>query len=482
MEVHALLRPAARRARTRVRAGVPDAVDPVRPARRATRARARAGRASCRPRAWSRPASTATTPPTASGRRRVLPPARRARGVRAAARSGGDDARPTGDVAAAAAAAACRTRRPGCRRCSRGGGGESRAAARAPVVPDVELRTYYDRPVLKEPVWKCGDPGLLLHGGLAAGARRCSRPRPIWRVTASLAVPDASNRAVAATGLSSVLLVADLGRPTRFHHMLRVFKPTSPMNVGSWLLGAYGPDRRHRRDRGSSSWPVRPWSCRAAASRRRRARAAARDLHRGAHRRHRHPGVARRAGRAAVRLRGRCGRERSRAGHPARAGRRAGPRPCTPRRRCGVGAHGGTAHGAQARSDRRRGRVPSGPRRQARPWREGCDDRRHGAGPRRVADVSHRPWVPCSCSPVRPSSASPSSRRAARRRAIPPRSSARNGLASRASAPRTPLEVRGQHAGRRAVAPSGTRAAFCRNEGRDYCLSCAIPAVECPSR
>jgi hypothetical protein len=33
-----------------------------------------------------------------------------------------------------------------------------------------------------------------------------------------------------------VLLISDLGRPERFHHMLRVFKVTSPMNVGSWVL------------------------------------------------------------------------------------------------------------------------------------------------------------------------------------------------------------------------------------------------------
>ena len=36
-------------------------------------------------------------------------------------------------------------------------------------------------------------------------------------------------------------LVADLGRPDRFHHMLRVFKPTSPMSVGTWVLTAFGP-------------------------------------------------------------------------------------------------------------------------------------------------------------------------------------------------------------------------------------------------
>jgi hypothetical protein len=32
------------------------------------------------------------------------------------------------------------------------------------------------------------------------------------------------------------LLVTDLGDPLRFHHMLRVFKPRSPMSVGTWCL------------------------------------------------------------------------------------------------------------------------------------------------------------------------------------------------------------------------------------------------------
>jgi formate-dependent nitrite reductase membrane component NrfD len=36
------------------------------------------------------------------------------------------------------------------------------------------------------------------------------------------------------------LLVVDLGRPERFYNMLRVFKPTSPMSIGSWVLSAFG--------------------------------------------------------------------------------------------------------------------------------------------------------------------------------------------------------------------------------------------------
>jgi hypothetical protein len=35
------------------------------------------------------------------------------------------------------------------------------------------------------------------------------------------------------------LLVLDLGNPLRFHHMLRVFKPSSPMSLGTWCLTLY---------------------------------------------------------------------------------------------------------------------------------------------------------------------------------------------------------------------------------------------------
>ena len=56
--------------------------------------------------------------------------------------------------------------------------------------------------------------------------------------------PDGSNglRKVSRVGaLASILasmyfLVADLGRPERFHHMLRVAKPSSPMSLGTWIL------------------------------------------------------------------------------------------------------------------------------------------------------------------------------------------------------------------------------------------------------
>src|SRR5260370_12277619 len=71
-------------------------------------------------------------------------------------------------------------------------------------------------------------------------------------VTASLAQNFGSDedRRVAAGGFyvaaavvapCAPLLIADLGRPDRFHHMLRIFKPLSPMNLGAWTLTGFTP-------------------------------------------------------------------------------------------------------------------------------------------------------------------------------------------------------------------------------------------------
>ena len=108
------------------------------------------------------------------------------------------------------------------------------------MVPKAEFRSYYGRPIIKEPVWEVPDvPGYLFFGGLAgassvlaAGAQLTGRPG-LTRA-AKLA-------ALGGISLSTVFLIHDLGRPARFHHMLRVFKLSSPMSVGSWILSAYGP-------------------------------------------------------------------------------------------------------------------------------------------------------------------------------------------------------------------------------------------------
>jgi hypothetical protein len=114
----------------------------------------------------------------------------------------------------------------------------SRSRERA-VVPDAEFRSYYGRPVLKEPVWKWEIAAYLFTGGLTAGSALLAAGCDLIGDAGSARTLRLAT--VAGAGASTALLVADLGRPDRFHHMLRVAKPTSPMSVGSWALAMFAP-------------------------------------------------------------------------------------------------------------------------------------------------------------------------------------------------------------------------------------------------
>jgi formate-dependent nitrite reductase membrane component NrfD len=108
------------------------------------------------------------------------------------------------------------------------------------MVPDVEFTSYYGRPVIKEPVWKTPDvPGYLFLGGLAGASSVLAAGAQLSGYGKLARVSKLG--ALGAISLSAVALLHDLGRPERFGNMLRVFKPTSPMSVGSWLLAGYGP-------------------------------------------------------------------------------------------------------------------------------------------------------------------------------------------------------------------------------------------------
>src|SRR3984957_8106882 len=96
---------------------------------------------------------------------------------------------------------------------------------------------YENMPVTKVPGWH----GIiawdaLLNGMatglfLAAAVSELAAPAVFLRV-AKVAYPIALVLLLVDLGL----LVLDLGDPLRFHHMLRVFKPSSPMSLGTWCL------------------------------------------------------------------------------------------------------------------------------------------------------------------------------------------------------------------------------------------------------
>jgi formate-dependent nitrite reductase membrane component NrfD len=128
--------------------------------------------------------------------------------------------------------------RPKGRRRRKGGGGWGSGNREAAMVPEAEFTSYYGRPIVKPATWKNPEVPLYLFlggvGGTSAviGALGEFTGRPQLTRTAHF---TAAGGALA----SVVLLIVDLGRPMRFLHMLRVFKPTSPLSVGSYILSPF---------------------------------------------------------------------------------------------------------------------------------------------------------------------------------------------------------------------------------------------------
>lgn len=106
-------------------------------------------------------------------------------------------------------------------------------------VPPAEFRSYYGRQILKSPAWNWMIAAYLFLGGLSAGSAMVGAGadltnRPVLRKVSRIG-------SLVSILASLYFLIADLGRPERFHHMLRVAKPSSPMSMGTWMLSAYGP-------------------------------------------------------------------------------------------------------------------------------------------------------------------------------------------------------------------------------------------------
>jgi formate-dependent nitrite reductase membrane component NrfD len=95
--------------------------------------------------------------------------------------------------------------------------------------------------MLKSPHWEMMIVWYFFFGGIAGGAYftaaiadvfGTARDRAVVRAGYLLALP-----LVAACGL---LLIADLGVPSRFLNMLSTFKFWDPMSIGAWAVGVFG--------------------------------------------------------------------------------------------------------------------------------------------------------------------------------------------------------------------------------------------------
>jgi len=98
---------------------------------------------------------------------------------------------------------------------------------------------YYGRGIVKPPVWTWEVPLYFFLGGLAGMAAAIALVADVAGEETRL-VRTALAVALAGAILSPILLVLDLGRPTRFLNMLRVFKWRSPMSMGVWFLVLFG--------------------------------------------------------------------------------------------------------------------------------------------------------------------------------------------------------------------------------------------------
>jgi len=114
----------------------------------------------------------------------------------------------------------------------RGGRGE------ISMVPEMTPTSYYGRAVLKQPVWTPEIGVYFFVGGLTGASTLLAAAA---RSEGNDALADrALFTALAGVTVSPLLLIKDLGRPERFYNMLRVFKVTSPMSLGTWLLNGAG--------------------------------------------------------------------------------------------------------------------------------------------------------------------------------------------------------------------------------------------------
>ena len=107
-------------------------------------------------------------------------------------------------------------------------------------VQDGQRDSYYGMSVINPPVWEEREiAGYLFLGGLAGASSLLAA------VAEATGRPKLASRsglcASGAIALSLAALIKDLGRPERFLNMIRVFKPTSPMNIGTWILVVYSP-------------------------------------------------------------------------------------------------------------------------------------------------------------------------------------------------------------------------------------------------
>lgn len=108
-------------------------------------------------------------------------------------------------------------------------------------MPQAGDPAYYNVPMLNEPVWEWAIPAYYYVGGLTGAALVLGAAAQMGNIRGrEKLIRRCHWIGLAGATVSGGLLIYDLGVPSRFINMLRVFRPTSVMNIGAWILAGTG--------------------------------------------------------------------------------------------------------------------------------------------------------------------------------------------------------------------------------------------------
>jgi formate-dependent nitrite reductase membrane component NrfD len=99
-------------------------------------------------------------------------------------------------------------------------------------------QSYYGLPVLKAPVWTWEVPLYFFLGGIAGVSACIAFIAQLFHSDPAL-IRVCLWMGLIGSAICPILLISDLGRPSRFLYMLRVFKLQSAMSMGAWILVAF---------------------------------------------------------------------------------------------------------------------------------------------------------------------------------------------------------------------------------------------------
>lgn len=108
--------------------------------------------------------------------------------------------------------------------------------------PQYRGATYYAQPAIKASPWTWRVPAYVFIAGLAGAAQilaTLARFGGGWRRQSTI-VRNGRLIGFAGSVAGPLLLIFDLKTPARFYNMLRIFRATSPLSFGSYVLTLFG--------------------------------------------------------------------------------------------------------------------------------------------------------------------------------------------------------------------------------------------------